>query len=83
MLNHGMVKRSHHQILTETYPLLLKVLSYNTDGIWEWDILTDKMTWATPIYEVFKLSASIEEIDFDFIQNKLVHPSDSQKENLV
>lgn len=66
------------KILNETYPLLLKVMSCNTDGIWEWDIEGDKVTWALPIHEVFRIPQTVF-LDFEFVQKKLIHPLDRTK----
>jgi PAS domain S-box-containing protein len=44
-------------------------------GVWEWDISQNKMTWDKRIYELYDISQSDEQVNYDVWFNA-VHPDD-------
>ncbi len=47
-------------------------------GSWEWDIVTNKVTWSDELYRIFGLKPQESEATYDAFLNA-VHPDDREK----
>lgn len=79
MIPQRAIERDDNKILTESYPLLMKVLGCNADGIWEWDVEHNQIQWVVPIDDLFGFTSSITPIDFEFLHEHIIHPEDRTK----
>ncbi len=60
--------------LNETRQMLSRVLEGSNDGVWEWNLLTNRVLWNDRLFEMLGLEPRAE-IDFDFFES-LLHPDD-------
>jgi len=63
--------------LNETRQMLSRVLEGSNDGVWEWNLLTNRLFWNDRLFEMLGLEPKAE-IDFDFYES-LMHPDDRPK----
>lgn len=47
-------------------------------GTWEWDVLTDEVTWSKKTYEIFGLTKTFKKVTNEMFFN-YVHPEDKQR----
>ncbi|WP_320041871.1 response regulator [uncultured Desulfobacter sp.] len=64
--------------LTETKEELEKARKLAILGVWEFDIITDKLTWSDEIYTIFELDKTTFKPSYEAFL-KIVHPDDRDK----
>ncbi|NUM41726.1 MAG: PAS domain S-box protein, partial [Leptospiraceae bacterium] len=71
-------RKSAEYALVESEERLKSIIEASNDGIWEWEIQTNKIYWSEKVYLMLGYSKKEFYSNYDSVLN-LVHPEDRQK----